>query len=138
MIKYLMNEIPTHPDICAMDGDFFNSVGKFYSHRQVNVDRMLLQLTQCEHAFEKSRLQLVMSNCELENYERLARNIETAIQTARGDIEETKVPILLYIQQFLRCIVFLITHLSSDEWHVAFGIGTTVWACYNTNHKCQM
>ncbi|KAI5742656.1 hypothetical protein M8J77_009810 [Diaphorina citri] len=70
---------------------YCNSPDDTPEEKQVNVDRMLLQLTQCEHAFEKSRLQLVMSNCELENYERLARNIETAIQTARGDIEETKV-----------------------------------------------
>ncbi|XP_008487137.1 THO complex subunit 7 homolog [Diaphorina citri] len=44
---------------------YCNSPDDTPEEKQVNVDRMLLQLTQCEHAFEKSRLQLVMSTVSL-------------------------------------------------------------------------
>uniref|UniRef100_A0A8D8V920 THO complex subunit 7 homolog n=1 Tax=Cacopsylla melanoneura TaxID=428564 RepID=A0A8D8V920_9HEMI len=69
---------------------YCNSPNDTAEDKQVSLDRMLLQLTQCEHAFEKSRLQLVMSHCELDNYETLAKHIETSIQGAWVEIEKTK------------------------------------------------
>lgn len=54
-------------------------------------ERILSQLAQCEFAQRKSRLVSNMSREELENYEKLSKEIEVQIEEAKGDIESTKV-----------------------------------------------
>ncbi|KAH0956431.1 hypothetical protein HN011_000028 [Eciton burchellii] len=53
-------------------------------------ERMLSQLAQCEFAQKKSRLVSNMSREELENYEKLSKEIEIQIEEAKEDIENTK------------------------------------------------
>lgn len=54
------------------------------------MDRMLIQLSQCEYAQKKSRLVSAMSQEELKNYETLSKEIQVEIEEAKKEIEKTK------------------------------------------------
>lgn len=51
----------------------------------------MAQLSQCEYTFSKSRVCANMSAAELENYNNLSKQIECDIESAKKDIDATKV-----------------------------------------------
>ncbi|GLG96285.1 hypothetical protein R5R35_001590 [Gryllus longicercus] len=67
-----------------------NSTNETPYESQLALDRMQAHLGQCEFAVHKSRLSALMSAAEQQNYENLSRQIEEGIESAKKDIETTK------------------------------------------------
>lgn len=64
-------------------------------NRQITYDRMLAQLSQCEFAITKSDFASKMMKQELKNYEVISQTIDSGIEHAKSQIEQSKENLVL-------------------------------------------